>query len=142
MSYVKIMVHCVWGTKNREHILLKEKRSKLLDHICENAKKKDIYIDTIDGYTDHLHCLISLGADESISKVIQLIKGEASFWANKEKLLPEKMEWAKDYFAASVSESSLKLVRNYIKNQEIHHQKITFAEEYETFMNSYDLQLG
>jgi putative transposase len=123
MSYIKIMVHCVWGTKNRQPILVTEKRLPLLAHIKKNDKKKDIFIDTIGGHTDHLHCLISLGADQNVAKVTQLIKGEASFWANKEKLMSHKLEWAEDYFAASVNESSINKVRNYINNQEEHHRK-------------------
>jgi REP element-mobilizing transposase RayT len=74
----------------------------------------------------------------SISKVMQLIKGEAAFWANKEKIAGGKFEWADEYFAVSVSESSLDAVRAYINNQEEHHSKISFAQEYEKFMSAYN----
>ena len=131
------MVHCVWATKYREEILLEEKRRLLIAHINENAKKKNLFIDTINGYTDHLHSLISLGADQSISKVMQLIKGEASHWANHERLFPGKLEWADEYYAASVSESQLQKVRNYIINQEEHHKKVTFQEEYDEFIKNF-----
>lgn len=142
MSYVKIMVHCVFGTKNKEPILVSGKREELFKHIRENARTKDIYIDTINGHIDHIHCLISLGAEQNIAKLMQLIKGEASFWTNKHKLFGHKLEWTEDYFAASVSESSLDKVRDYIKNQEEHHRKITFTEEYEKFIHSYGFKLG
>jgi putative transposase len=142
MSYIKIMVHCVWGTKNREAILTPEKRVQIFGHIRENAKKKEIYIDTIGGYLEHVHCLISLGGDQSISKVMQLIKGEASYWANQNKLFRYNFEWAEDFFAASVSESALKKVRNYILNQEEHHRKMTFTQEYEKFIDRYGFKLG
>jgi putative transposase len=137
MSYVKLMVHTVWGTKNREPVLLKDKRDFLFSHIQYNARTKDIFIDTIGGYQDHVHCLISLGLDQNIAKVMQLIKGESSFWANKEKLFQHKLFWAEDYFAASVSESSVEKVRYYINNQEEHHKKITFSQEYEQFIKTY-----
>ncbi len=142
MSYVKIMVHCVFGTKNREPILVSGMREELFKHIRENARTKDIYIDSINGYIDHIHCLISLGAEQNVAKLMQLIKGEASFWANQHMLFGHKLEWAEDYFAASISESSLDKVRNYIKNQEEHHRKITFTEEYEKFIHSYGFKLG
>ena len=132
------MVHFVWGTKNREPILSSQKRLLLFEHIKDNSKKKDIFIDTIGGHVDHVHCLISLGSDQTISKVMQLIKGEASYWANKEKLLSHKLEWAEDYFAVAVSESSLNKVRNYIENQEVHHSHLTFVQEYENFIANYD----
>jgi putative transposase len=142
MSYIKIMVHVVWGTKNREPVLISEKRKLLFDHILANAKTKGIYIDTLGGYTDHVHCLVSLGGDQTISKVVQLIKGESSFWANREKLITPKLIWAEDYFAASVSESSIENVRNYINTQEEHHKKVTFTDEYEKFIKSYGFDLA
>jgi len=73
----------------------------------------------------------------SISKTIQLIKGEASFWTNNVKLVKPKLEWADEYFAVSVSESMLEKVRNYIGNQEKHHKKVTFTEEYNQFISKY-----
>ena len=101
---------------------------------AKNAKKKNLFVDTVNGYTDHLHSLVSLGADQSISKVMQLIKGEASHWSNHERLFPAKLEWADEYYAASVSESQLQKVRNYIINQEEHHKKVTFQKEYDEFI--------
>ncbi len=136
------MVHVVWGTKNREPILTNEKRKHLFDHIQANSKIKGIYIDTLGGYTDHVHCLISLGSDQSIAKVVQLIKGESSFWANREKLFSPKLAWAEDYFSASVSESSVQRVRDYIHTQEEHHKKVTFIEEYGKFVKNYGFDFG
>ena len=57
------------------------------NHIKENGKLKGIFIDSINGYFDHLHCLMLLNADTSISKQMQLIKGESSFWINKNKIV-------------------------------------------------------
>ena len=137
MAYVRIWVHTVWGTKSREPVLEKENRYTLFNHIRENAVTKDIYIDFINGYTDHVHALISLNAEQNIAKVMQLVKGESSYWANKHKVFKHKLEWADEYFAVSVSESMIDTVRNYIKNQEEHHKKKTFAEECEEFMTKY-----
>ena len=138
MSFVKIWIHAVWGTKNRKPVLSKEIRIKLFQHIRENAKEKEIYIDFINGHLDHVHCLLALNADMSISKTIQLIKGESVFWANKNELTEAKLEWADEYFAVSISESMIDKVRDYIKNQEQHHAKITFMQEYEDFMRKYE----
>ena len=66
MSYTKILLHCVWGTKRREPVLTKEIRSLLIDHIKENASIKNIFIDTINGHTEHLHAILSLGARQNI----------------------------------------------------------------------------
>ena len=135
MSFVKIMVHVVWATKERKPILTTKIKSEVIAHIKENAKLKGIYIDSINGHTEHLHCLLALNADISISKVMQLIKGESAFWINKEKLTTTKFEWANEYFAVSVSESVVEKVRAYINRQEEHHKKLTFKDEYESFLN-------
>jgi REP element-mobilizing transposase RayT len=103
----------------------------------ENAKKKDIYLDTIGGFSDHVHCLISLNKNHSLSKLTQLIKGESSHWINQKNLVEKYFNWQDDYWAVGVSESHLKAVRKYIKNQEEHHKKKTFAEELDEFMNKY-----
>jgi REP element-mobilizing transposase RayT len=140
MAFVKIWVHAVWGTKNRDPVLTPEIRTTLFQHIRENARRKAIYIDFINGHADHVHCLLALNAEMSIAKAIQLIKGEAAFWVNKQGLLRGKLQWADEYFAVSVSESVLDKVREYIKNQEEHHRKITFLQEYDAFIKKYSFE--
>jgi putative transposase len=68
---------------------------------------------------------------------MQLLKGESSFWINKNKLTKQKFEWQEEYFAGSVSESIIDKVRDYIKNQEIHHKKKTFQEEYDEIISKF-----
>ena len=71
---------------------------------------------------------------------MQLLKGESSFWINKNNLCKEHFEWQDEYFAVSVSESMIENVRNYIRNQEKHHQKKSFIEEYNEFIEKYNFQ--
>lgn len=97
-------------------------------------------MDTVDGHTDHVHCLFRLKKDQCISKVIQLIKGESSFWINKEKLIGPKFNWQDEYFAVSVSESQVNSVRNYVQGQEEHHNRKTFTAEYNEFVEQYSFQ--
>ncbi|MFC0655846.1 IS200/IS605 family transposase [Mongoliitalea lutea] len=142
MPFIKIYIHLVWSTKNRvPYLNSKTLRMKVWDHIRENGKKKDIIIDHISGHSDHCHCLISLKENQMVYKVVQLLKGESSYWINKEKITKDKFEWQDEYFAVSVSESKINLVRRYIQNQEIHHQKKTFAEEYDEFIEKYGFQV-
>jgi putative transposase len=140
MAYVKNWLHCVWGTKSRIPFLKDGIKKVVLDHIKENAKNKGIYIDIINGHTQHLHCLISLHPDQSLSNVIRLLKGESSFWINRNHLIRNRFSWAVEYFAVSVSESHVGRVRNYIKNQEEHHRKKTWEEESEEFMEKYGFE--
>ena len=138
MSFVKIYVHLVWSTKNRvPYLKSKETRFKVWNHIRENAKSKGIFLDFINGYSDHCHCLISLGTNQTIEKIVQLLKGESSFWINKNKLTSDQFGWQDEYFAVSVSESKVNIVREYIKNQEQHHRQKTFQEEYEEFLDKF-----
>ena len=80
MAFVKIWIHAVWGTKNREAILTKKERVELFQHIRQNAKEKNIYVDFINGVEDHVHCLLTLNADMTMAQTMQLIKGEAAYW--------------------------------------------------------------
>lgn len=98
---------------------------------------KGIFIDCVNGFDDHLHCLVSLGSEQNIAKVINLIKGESSYWINKNKITKTRFEWADEYFATSVSESQVDVVKKYIKNQEEHHRKKSYLEECEEFMKNY-----
>jgi REP element-mobilizing transposase RayT len=141
MGFVKMWVHLVWATKRRESLLNKDLRKIVFSHIRQNALTKNIHIDFINGHVDHLHILVSLDADQSIGNITQLINGESSFWINKNKLIPQKFEWQDDYFAVSVSESGVDKVREYIKNQEEHHRKKTFQQEYDEFMERYGFEL-
>jgi putative transposase len=140
MSFVKVMIHAVWGTKNRYPFLTKEVKEKVISHIIENAKTKQIFIDRLNGHTEHLHCLFGLNADTSIAKTLQLLKGESAFWINKQQLTASKFEWADEYFAVSVSESIIDKIRTYIDGQEEHHQKVTFTKEYEEFISKYNFK--
>ena len=140
MPFVKVWIHAVWATKNREPYLEDGIRQKVFRHMRENALQKKIYLDFINGYRDHVHCLISLSVDQTIAKTVQLLKGESSFWINKEGLIKEKFEWQDEYFAVSVSESQIDRVRDYIKNQEEHHRHKTFQQEYDEFISKYGFE--
>ena len=137
MAYVKNWLHCVWGTKNRVPFIRPEKKYEIINHIRTNAASKGIYIDFLNGHTEHLHCLLLLDCDQTLSKVIQLIKGESSHWINKNQIVKARFEWADEYFGVSVSESHINSVRDYIKNQEEHHRKRTWEEECDEYIKLY-----
>ena len=137
MSYVKIYIHTVWATKDRLPYLKNELKPKIMDHIRENAKAKNIHIDHINGHKEHLHALISMDAEQNIATIINLLKGESSYWINKQNLTKNKFGWQDDYFAVSIGESQVEAVRQYIRNQENHHQVKSFQQEYDEFMRNY-----
>lgn len=108
MSWVRIWIHLVFSTKNRVPFLdTPELRLKVFKHIKENAATKGIWLDCVNGYKDHAHCLISLGRDQNISNIAHLIKGESSYWINKNGLTKQKFCWQDDYWAVGLGESDL-----------------------------------
>ena len=138
MPFIKVWIHFVWSTKNREPFLSSlELRSQVFRHMMDNAREKGIYVDIINGYADHAHCLVSLGISQTISKVVQMIKGESSFWINKNSLCLRKFGWQEQYYGESVSEDRLVKVREYIQNQEEHHSKRTFQQEYDDILSKW-----
>ena len=140
MPYSKLLVHIVWATKNRSPFLKDDVRHLIQQHILSNAKKKEIFIEIINGHLNHMHCLISLGNDQKLSDVIRLIKGESSFWVNKQKLISERFCWQDEYYAISVSPSNRDIVINYIKNQEKHHRRVSLQEEYDEFIEKFNIK--
>ncbi|MDW7681813.1 MAG: IS200/IS605 family transposase [bacterium] len=134
MPFIQIWIHLIWSTKNRQPYLTTAVRSQIIAHIRENARHKGIHLDFINGHLEHLHTLISLKSDQSIAKVAQLLKGESSYWVNQKQLINTEFNWQEEYIALSVSHSAVDKVREYIKNQQQHHQKRTFAEEYKLFL--------
>jgi putative transposase len=122
MSLTKIWIHMVWSTKNRVPVLEKELRGKLFDHINQNAEQKEIQLHAIGGYLDHVHCLINLKPSQTIMEVANLIKGESSYWINRQKFFEDKFAWQKEYYAESIGAKDIGRVMDYILNQEEHHQ--------------------
>ncbi len=140
MPFIKLYTHLVWATKERKPLMSVTNKNALCEHILDNARSKNIHILNINGYKDHLHALVSLTSDQNIATIMNLIKGESSYWANRNLEWHEKFGWQDEYFAVSVSESHFGRVYNYINNQEVHHQKKTFMQEYEEFMKIYGFE--
>ena len=140
MSFIKVYVHFVWSTKNRYPFLdSKALRLKVWNHIFENGVAKGIYIDSVGGYSDHCHCLVSMCANQTIQDIAKMIKGESSWWINKNELTNEHFRWQDEYYAAAVCESRLPQVRKYIMNQERYHSKSPFEIDNDDFLNKYGL---
>lgn len=137
MAYVRMWIYVVWATKCRYPYFTGPVKYDVFNHMRYNAGKKGIYISEINGYLEHVHCLISLTADQSVAGVVQLLKGESSYWINRQEIIPEVFEWADEYYAASVSESQVEKVRQYIRNQEAHHRWKGWDEELDEFLRKH-----
>lgn len=95
-----------------------------------------IQINSVD---DHIHIFVGLKPDQNISSLIQNVKTESSKWINAEKLCSKRFEWQKGFGAFSYSKKDIKYVIHYIINQEEHHKKKSFREEYRQYLNEYEI---
>ena len=130
-SYVKIWIHAVFGTKNREHSIVPTIKKQVHQIIVDELNGLNCSLLAINGMPDHVHILFLLNSQKNIAEVMKQLKGGSSYQINQQDLIKYKFAWQVGYGAFSVSESGIEKVKEYIKNQEIHHQKLTFQEEYE-----------
>ena len=121
MPSINVWIHLNWTTKYRLPVLTKNTQLQISQHIRENARLKGLFLDHIHILEDHVHILVSLKGNQSVSSIVHLIKGESSHLINQTKLFNFRFEWQEEYYAISVSESALPQIRRYIRNQEKHH---------------------
>ncbi len=122
MPAIKVWIQAVWSTKGRFPFLTDKIREEVFRHMAQNARSKRIVVERINGHLDHVHVLIYLRSTQTLAFVINHLKGESSRWINKNRLTDNHFEWQTDYFASSVSESVLPIVRQYIDHQQAHHR--------------------
>jgi REP element-mobilizing transposase RayT len=89
---------------------------------------------------EHTHALIDLPTNMCVENVIKLFKGSSSHWINQNRVIRSRFAWGRGYGAFSVSQSDVARVARYIANQERHHQKQSYADEYELFVKRYGLE--
>ena len=128
-SYYKIWLHFVWSTKNRERIITRELKQKLIYHFKEYGDDNNIYVDTANGDMEHIHLIAGLKPTQTASDIANLIKGESSNWINSNNFIRGKFSWQRGFAVFSVSESLVDKVRRYIRNQEEHHRRKSYKEE-------------
>jgi len=140
-TFFKLWIHLVWSTRSREPLLFDKVRINIFFHIKETAEKNGYHLDVINGTEDHLHCLLSLHPKYAISDIVNDLKGESSHWINEQNLMKPKFLWQRGFGAFSVSESNVKKIRKYILNQEEHHRKMSFKEEWEILLKKHNVVL-
>ncbi len=130
MSYVSSYFHCVFSTKERRPLISPSLRERLWPFIGGIARQNEMKATQIGGVQDHVHILLSLPSTLCIAKALQLIKGGSSKWVHE--TFPEHrlFRWQVKYGAFSTSVSQLDRAIDYIRNQEKHHQRMTFQEEF------------
>ncbi len=136
----KFYIHYVFSTKKRVPLIKPDFEKRLWAYMAGIGKKYDVQVIQAGGTADHIHLLVSMPPDISISKAIQLIKGNSSKWINDTYYpVDRQFKWQTGYAAFSVGQSNLKMVKLYILNQKKHHQKMTYNEEYAKLINAHKI---
>jgi len=140
MSYVSSYHHCVFSTKERRPLITPALRGRLWPFLGGIARQNKMKALEIGGMADHVHILISLPATMPIAKALQLLKGGSSKWVHE--TFPEYrlFAWQQKYGAFSVSQSQLPSVIDYLKNQEPHHRKMTFQDEFLMLLKKHQVE--
>ena len=125
-----ILIHVVFSTKQRTPLLHPNWRDDLYAMMGGIAKENKSVLLRAGGIEDHVHLLLKIHPSFAIADTVKLIKGNTSRWINQNQKVPAHFEWQRGYGAFSVSESMSDTVKGYIVNQEKHHQRQSFQEEY------------
>ncbi|MEZ7498501.1 IS200/IS605 family transposase [Flavobacterium sp. Arc3] len=138
-TYTQIYLHIVFAVKGRDNLISKNWKDELYKYITGIVTNEGQKLIAINGMPDHIHILIGLKPDKSLSDMVRDVKANSSRFINDKKWINGKFEWQTGFGAFSYNHSQLTNVINYIQNQEEHHKKKTFKEEYIEFLKAFDV---
>jgi len=138
-TYTQIHIQFVFAVKFRKALIGKEWKDRLHQYITGIVQSNNHKMLCINNMPDHIHLFIGMRPTQSISSLIQNIKTETSKWIKEEKLSPN-FAWQEGYGAFSYSRSHVPNVIRYIQNQEQHHKKETFLEEYQKLLKAFEIE--
>ena len=139
-TYSQIYTQIVFSVKGRENLIPKihkEELNKYLSGIITAKGQKSIIVN---GMPDHIHVFVGMKPSIAISDLVREIKNNSSNFINGKKWVNGKFAWQEGYGAFSYSLSQIENVYNYILNQEEHHKKTTFREEYISFLTDFKIE--
>ncbi|PZX59303.1 REP element-mobilizing transposase RayT [Algoriphagus ratkowskyi] len=139
-TYHQIYIQLIFAVKGRQSLLKKEFRQeffKVMVLMIQDLGHKSIIVN---GVADHVHCFIGLNPDKTISDLVEKLKTSSNHFLKDKKWADGNFSWQKGYGAFSYSKSHVDNVYQYILNQEIHHQKMTFKEEYMTLLRKFEIE--
>ena len=136
-SYSQNHVHLVFSTKNRQKIIPKPFQSRLWAYLAAICRNNDILAFAVGGIGDHVHILFRLPPTMTLARAVTLLKSNSSKWLNEKGI---RFAWQQGYGAFSVSSSNVSTVIRYIDNQEAHHRKISFEDEFIALLNKHGVK--
>ncbi|MGR3810776.1 IS200/IS605 family transposase [Jiulongibacter sp. NS-SX5] len=139
-SYHQVYLQLVFVVKYREGLLHKDWRKEVFGVIGNLINETGCRTIIVNGVEDHVHCLVSLRPAVSISDLMKVVKAKSSKYINDRRLTKGRFEWQRGYGVFSYAKSQVDTVYRYIQNQERHHQKRTFSEEYLEFLEKFEVE--
>ncbi|HSV89190.1 MAG TPA: IS200/IS605 family transposase [Bacteroidales bacterium] len=139
-TYTQIYIQIVFSVKGRQNLIQKNWKDELHKYICGivNGKEQKVY--AVGGIEDHIHILVSVKPNIAISDLVPDIKANSSKWINEKGFVKGKFHWQEGFGAFSYAQSQLDTVIAYINNQEQHHQKKTFKDEYLELLHKFKVE--
>lgn len=138
-TYTQLYFHIVFAVKGRSNYISEQWKDELYKYISGIIANKDQKLMIVNGMPNHVHLLIGTKPNCNLSDLIRDIKANSSKWINEKKFTNFHFEWQTGFGAFTVSQSGVPKAIEYIKNQEEHHRKKTFKEEYVEFLKAYQI---
>ncbi len=138
-TYTQIHIQFVFAVKYRQSLIHQEWKERLHQYITGIFKRHHHRMLQINSMPDHIHIFIGMRPDQSVSSLIQLVKSESSKWIKEQNFCSSTFAWQEGYGAFSYAKSQVSDVIRYIMNQEIHHRKESFLDEYRKHLKAFDL---
>lgn len=139
-TYTQIHIQLIFAVKFREALISKEWKDELFKYITGIIQNRKHKLLSINGMPDHIHILIGLRPNQSVSDLVQEVKSNSSKWINEKRFIPVRFEWQDSFGAFSYGRSQISNVIRYIENQEEHHRKKSFREEYLEFLEKFEIE--
>ena len=139
-TFSQIYIQIVFAVKGRNSLIDKSWKDELLKYMAGIIKGKKQKPIIVNGMSDHIHAFIGLQTSKAISDLVRDLKNNSSNFINEKKWIKGKFSWQEGYGAFSYSHSQIENVYNYILNQEEHHKKKTFREEYIDFLKKFNVE--
>lgn len=138
-TYTQIHLQLIFAVQNRRSLIQESWEDRLYEYITGIVQQNTHKMIIINGMPDHLHIVIGMRPIQSLSDLMQDIKGSSSKWINDNKLSTGKFNWQEGFGAFSYSKSQLPKLIEYVKNQKAHHKKKTFIDEYKEFLKAFEV---
>lgn len=138
-TYTQLYFHVVFAVKARQNLIAANWKEELYKYITGIVTNKNQKLLAVNGMPDHIHLLIGMKPDATLSDLIRDVKANASRFINEKKWVAGKFEWQTGFGAFTLGHSQLDVVINYIKRQEEHHKTKSFREEYIALLERYEI---